>query len=333
MFHIAGLSGFTLGTLTHGGKLVVRRAFDPDRCLEDLVTHQVANLIAVPTMFAAIARTAGFARADLSALRGAIIGGAPVPVRLVREYAACGITLQPAWGLTETAPLASYVPAQLVDRHPDAAGYPLPYTELRLVDPEQGTVVTGPGVAGEICVRGPNVISRYWNDPAATRDAIDEAGWFRSGDIGYLDEHGLLHVVDRLKDMIISGGENVYPAEIEQLLADLPGVRELTVVGVPHPRWDESPVVVLCQDNEPKATLEDVRSFIGDRLARFKLPTAVHYLDALPRTGSGKIDKAAVRASLLGGAEPAGSAPGGRQLPEAGPAESSDTAEMSGAER
>lgn len=305
MSHIAGLSGFTLGTLTHGGTLVVRRAFDPDRCLADLVAHRVANLIAVPTMFAAIARSAGFASADLSALRGAIIGGAPVPVRLVREYAARGITLQPAWGLTETAPLASYLPARLVDRHPDSAGYPLPHTELRLVDPEQGTVLARPGVAGEICVRGPNVIPRYWNDPVATRDAIDEAGWFRSGDIGLLDGQGLLHVVDRLKDVIISGGENVYPAEIEQLLADLPGVLEVAVVGVPHPRWDESPVAVLCQQGGTKATLEDVRRFVGDRLARFKLPTAVHHLDTLPRNGSGKVDKAAVRASLLGEARPA----------------------------
>jgi fatty-acyl-CoA synthase len=305
MFHIAGLSGFTLGTLTHGGTLVVRRAFDPGRCLEDLVTHRVANLIAVPTMFAAIARSPGFARADLSALRGAIIGGAPVPVRLVREYAACGITLQPAWGLTETAPLASYLPARLVDRHPDTAGYPLPHTELRVVDPDQGAVVSPPGVAGEICVRGPNVVSRYWNDPAATRDAVDEAGWFRSGDIGYLDEQGLLHVVDRLKDVIISGGENVYPAEIEQLLADLPGVLEAAVVGMPHPRWDETPVAVLVQEAEPKVSLEDVRGFVGDRLARFKLPTAVRHLDALPRTGSGKVDKPAIRALLLGEADTA----------------------------
>jgi fatty-acyl-CoA synthase len=332
MFHIAGLSGFTLGTLTHGGTLVLRRAFDPGRCLADLVAHRVANLIAVPTMFAAIARSPGFADADLSALRGAIIGGAPVPVRLVREYAACGITLQPAWGLTETAPLASYTPARLVDRHPDAAGYPLPYTELRLVDPAQGAVVTAPGEPGEICVRGPNVISRYWNDPAATRGAIDEAGWFRSGDIGHVDEHGLLHVVDRLKDVIISGGENVYPAEIELLLADLPGVREVAVVGVPHPRWDETPVAVLVQDGGPRATVEDVRGFVGDRLARFKLPTALHHLDALPRTGSGKVDKAAIRASLLGGSDPAVSSPGGRPAPGAVPA-SSDAAEVPGAGR
>jgi len=333
MFHIAGLSGFTLGALTHGGTLVVRRAFDPGRCLEDLVTHRVANLIAVPTMFAAIARSAGFARADLSALRAAIIGGAPVPVRLVREYAAAGITLQPAWGLTETAPLATYTPAGLVDRHPDTAGYPLPHTDLRLVDPEHGTVVTRPGQPGEICVRGPNVISRYWNDAGATRDAIDEAGWFRSGDVGHLDEHGLLHVVDRLKDVIISGGENVYPAEVEQLLADLPGLLEVAVVGVPHPRWDETPVAVLVQDGEPKATLADIRAHAGDRLARFKLPTAVRHWDTLPRTGSGKIDKTAIRASLLAEAEPTGPTREGDGRPEPSSAGDRTPADVPGVER
>lgn len=304
MFHIAGLSGYTLGTLTHGGTLVLRRAFDPGRCLADLVAFRVANLIAVPTMYAALAGTPGFAEADLSALRGAIIGGAPVPVPLVRAYAARGVTLQQGWGLTETAPMASYTPVEEVERHPDAAGYPLPYTQLRLVDPERGTVVTEPGAPGEICVRGPNVVSRYWDDPAATRAAIDEAGWFRSGDIGYFDADGLLHVVDRLKDVIISGGENVYPAEIELLLAELPGVREAAVVGLPHPRWDETPVAVLVRDGEDRVTLEDVRGFLGDRLARFKLPTDVRYVPALPRTGSGKVDKAAIRASLLGEADP-----------------------------
>ncbi|HZB50308.1 MAG TPA: AMP-binding protein [Mycobacteriales bacterium] len=304
MFHIAGLSGYTLPTLTHGGTVVLRRAFDPATCLADLVAHRVANLIAVPTMYAALAAVPGFAAADLSALRGAIIGGAPVPVRLVRAYAACGVTLQQGWGLTETAPLASYTPAELVERHPDAAGHPLPHTELRLVDPAGGTVVAGPGEPGEIWVRGPNVVSRYWDDPAATRAAIDDAGWFRSGDVGHFDEHGLLHVVDRLKDVIISGGENVYPAEIELLLADLPGVREVAVVGVPHPRWDETPVAVLVPDGDDRVTLEDVRGFLGDRLARFKLPTGIRHVAALPRTGSGKVDKTAIRASLLGEAGP-----------------------------
>ncbi|MBI0293130.1 AMP-binding protein [Streptomyces sp. PRKS01-29] len=304
MFHIAGLSGFTLGSLCHGGTLVVRRSFSAEQCLEDLVEHRVANLIAVPTMFAAIAATAGFPRADLSALRAAIVGGAPVPPALVRDYLAHGIPLHQAWGMTETAPLASHLPTELVGAHPDAAGFPLPHTEIRLVDPATGGVVGEPEVAAEICVRGPNVFAGYWNDPEATRRVLDDAGWFRSGDIGRLDRHGLLYIVDRLKDVIISGGENIYPAELERHLADYPGVREAAVVGVEHPRWGESPVAVLCQDGGDRATLEEIRAFTGQRLARYKLPTAVHHCDALPRNGSGKVDKAALRAQVLAAGRP-----------------------------
>ncbi|WP_413099368.1 class I adenylate-forming enzyme family protein [Streptomyces sp. Inha503] len=304
MFHIAGLSGFTLGSLCHGGTLVIRRSFSPEQCLEDLVEHRVANLIAVPTMFAAIAATPGFPRADLSALRAAIVGGAPVPPTLVRDYLAHGIPLHQAWGMTETAPLASHLPTELVAAHPDAAGFPLPHTEIRLVDPATGGVVTEPEVPAEICVRGPHVFAGYWNDPEATGRVLDDAGWFRSGDIGRVDKNGLLFIVDRLKDVIISGGENIYPAELERHLAEYPGVREAAVIGVEHPRWGESPVAVVCQDGEGRATLEEIRAFIGQRLARYKLPTAVHHLDALPRNGSGKVDKAALRARVLGGRRP-----------------------------
>ncbi|OPF73798.1 fatty-acid--CoA ligase [Streptomyces antioxidans] len=304
MFHIAGLSGFTLGSLCYGGTLVIRRTFSPEQCLADLVEHRVANLIAVPTMFAAIAATPGFPHADLSALRAAIVGGAPVPPALVRDYLAHGITLHQAWGMTETAPLASHLPTELVAAHPDAAGFPLPHTEIRLVDPATGGVVTEPEVAAEICVRGPNVFAGYWNNPEATGRVLDDAGWFRSGDIGRVDKNGLLFIVDRLKDVIISGGENIYPAELERQLAEYPGVREAAVVGVEHPRWGESPVAVLCQDGDARATLEEIRAFTGQRLARYKLPTAVHHVDALPRNGSGKVDKAALRTQVLGGRRP-----------------------------
>lgn len=298
MFHIAGLSGFTLGTLAYGGTLVVRRTFDAQRCLEDLVHHKVANLIAVPTMFDAIARATGFESADLTALRAAIVGGAPVPEQIVRDYSARGVKLQQGWGLTETAPLASYLPANLVDSHVGSAGFPMPHTEIRLVSPATGCVVTEPGVAAEICVRGPNVISEYWTGPGTTRGAVDDDGWFRSGDIGRLDEQGHLYVIDRLKDVIISGGENIYPAEIERVLVELPGVREVAVVAMPHPKWGETPVVVLCQD--APATLDEIRDFLSRRLARFKLPSAVHHCDVLPRNGAGKIDKAGLRSRLAG---------------------------------
>ncbi|WP_326686072.1 MULTISPECIES: AMP-binding protein [unclassified Streptomyces] len=305
MFHVAGLSGFTLGTLVHGGTVVVRRAFDAKQALADMAAHRAVNVIAVPAMFTAIARAPGFAEAELSSLRTALVGGAPVPPQLVRDYAARGLTLQQAWGLTETAPLAACLPSELVGTHPGSAGYPLPYTDIKLVDPATGAEVTEPGVPAEVLVRGPNVFREYWNDPEATRLAKDEAGWFRSGDIGQRDERGLLYMVDRSKDVIISGGENIYPAEIERVLAEYPGVREVAVVGAPHPEWEETPVAVLCQDGPGRAALQQLRDFAGERLARYKLPTAVHHLPRLPRGGSGKVDKAALREWLSTGGESA----------------------------
>ncbi|MFJ2847502.1 class I adenylate-forming enzyme family protein [Streptomyces griseofuscus] len=298
MFHIAGLNGFTLGTLAHGGTVVVRRAFDAERALADLVTHRVANLVAVPAVYSALAQVPGFGRADLSALRTALIGGAPVPPALVKEYTVRGIPLRQAWGLTETAPLAAILPLSLVGSHPAAAGHALPHTEVRLTDPATRARITEAGVDGEIEVRGPQVFREYWNDPEATRRAKDEAGWFRSGDIGRFDEQGLLYVVDRLKDVIISGGENIYPAEVERLLAEYPGVREAAVVGMPHARWGETPVAVVCREGEGDLTVADVRAFAGGRLARYKIPTAVVAHPLLPRTGSGKVDKPALRSWL-----------------------------------
>ncbi|MFJ8250846.1 AMP-binding protein [Streptomyces sp. NPDC094466] len=299
MFHIAGLSGFTLGTLAHGGTVVLRRAFEPALALDDLVTHRVANLIGVPAIYDAIAQVPGFATADLSALRTAVVGGAPVPSRLAREYAARGVVLRQAWGMTETAPLACIVPAELALEHPDAAGHSLPYTAVRLSDPATGVPVTAPDTDGEIWVRGPQVFHGYWNNADATRQAIDEAGWFRSGDIGRLDGQGLLYVVGRIKDVIISGGENIYPAEIENVLADCPGVREAAVVAMPHSRWTETPVAVVCPEGGEPLSTADVRAFAEGRLARYKTPTAVILRDTLPRNGSGKVDKPALRAWLL----------------------------------
>ncbi|CAM5349571.1 Long-chain-fatty-acid--CoA ligase FadD13 [Streptomyces rimosus subsp. rimosus] len=307
MFHIGGLNAFTLGALARGGTVVVRRAFEPAQCLDDLARYRVNSVFAVPVMFAALACTSGFAEADLTALTAAVVAGAPVPGQLVRDYAARGVRLQQAWGLTETAPFATYLPGHLVGDHPDSAGFPMPYTEIRLTNPETGATVTEARVPGEVCVRGPHVTPGYWNNPEATAAAFDCSGWFHSGDIGYLDEGGLLHIVDRLKDMIISGGENVYPAEIERVLAAHPDVHDVAVVGVPHPKWGETPIAVLRQDGAaPRLTIEEVRAYAGQRLARYKLPTAVSHVEALPRNPSGKLDKVALRAWALSEYETAG---------------------------
>jgi fatty-acyl-CoA synthase len=295
LFHIGGLNALVLRTLVRGGTVVIRRTFDPVQCLEDLVRHRVTGLFAAPAMFAALARAPGFTDADLSGLRCAIVAGAPVPPRLIRDYAEHGVFLQQAWGLTETAPFATYLPADLTLEKTGSCGAPMPYTEICLLAPGDGAKADGPGARGELCVRGPNVTPGYWNNPAATRQAFDEAGWFHSGDVGYRDEEGFYYVVDRISDMIISGGENVYPAEVERVLADHPNVIDVAVVGIPDPEWGENVLAVLACDPGRAPTTEQVREFAGQSLAGYKLPTRVIVIDQLPRNASGKLAKPLLR--------------------------------------
>ncbi|MGC0416903.1 acyl-CoA synthetase [Embleya sp. AB8] len=291
LFHIGGLNALTLRTLLRGGTVIVRRGFDPAQCLDDLVRYRVSTFFAVPAMFAALARVPGFAEADLGALRSTIVAAAPVPPQLIRDYAKRGVLLQQAWGLTETAPFATYLPPGLTLAKTGSAGAPMPYTEIRLVDPGTGTKVSEPDTRGEICVRGPNVTPGYWNNPAATRESIDEAGWFHTGDIAYRDRDGFYYIVDRLKEMIISGGENVYPAEVERVLVEYPGVLEVAVVGIPDPKWGETVLAVLTCAPDTTPTVEQLREFAGERLARYKLPTRVLRTNELPRNASGKLTK------------------------------------------
>jgi acyl-CoA synthetase (AMP-forming)/AMP-acid ligase II len=246
-------------------------------------------------MFAALARVPGFAEADLGALRSVIVAGAPVPPQLIRDYGERGILLQQAWGLTETAPFATHLPAGLTLEKTGSAGAPMPYTEICLMDPVTGARIQEADTRGEICVRGPNVTPGYWNNPDATRAAFDDAGWFHSGDIAHRDGDGLYYIVDRLKDMIISGGENIYPAEVERVLAACPGVLEAAVIGVPDPQWGESVLAVLTCEPGTEPTLEEVRAFAGGHLARYKLPTRLMVAEQLPRNASGKLVKAELR--------------------------------------
>ncbi|MDX6740233.1 SDR family NAD(P)-dependent oxidoreductase [Actinocorallia sp. A-T 12471] len=297
LFHIGALNSFTLRTLAHGGTTVLRRAFDPDVILADLVAHRVGTLLGVPSVYAALARTPGFAEADLSGLRVAVVAGAPVPPALVEQYAARGVPLRQAWGLTETAPFATLLPVDQIPRKPGSAGVAMPFTRVRLVDPATRATVTEPGVRGEVCVRGPNVTAGYWRAPDADAAAFAD-GWFHSGDIGELDADGHLYLVDRLKNMVITGGENVYPAEVERALAGCPGIVEAAVTGVPHETRGEAVVVVAVPGEGARPTLDGVRAHLALRLAAYKLPVGLHLVGALPRNATGKIDLAALRALL-----------------------------------
>lgn len=294
LFHIGALNSFTIRAFVRGNATVVRRAVTPEQALLDIEKYRVNSAFLVPAQLIAMAKSAVFNDADMSSLRATICAGAPVPTALIQEYAAKGMAVQQAWGLTETAPFATYLPARMTGVKAGSCGEPMPYTEIKLVDVTTGADIDEPHVSGELCVRGPNVTIGYWNDPEATAKAFPD-GWFHSGDIGYRDEDGFYFIVDRRKDMIISGGENIYPAEVERALHRLPGVRDIAVVGTPDPKWGETVVAVVEFADGQECDLEALRALGETQLARYKLPRELWSVDVMPRNAAGKLDKPAIR--------------------------------------
>lgn len=298
LFHIGGFNAFTLRTISRGGTVVIRRHFDPAQALSDLVSYRVNNMFLIPAMLGAIQRQDGFDEADLSDLRSTTVAGAPVPPALIEQYAQKGVLLQQAWGLTETAPFATQLESNMTTAKLGSCGVPMPYGNVKIVNPETLFEVATPGETGEMWVQGPNVSRGYWNNPEATAAAFTADGWFRTGDIGFVDEDGYFFIVDRLKDMIISGGENIYPAEIENALNAHPEITDVAVVGVPHEKWGETVCVVASFANDALA-LEDLREFLAHRIARYKLPSRLVTVEQVPRNGAGKLDKLVIRKQVL----------------------------------
>ncbi len=297
LFHIAGLN-FMIGiTWMRGGHVVLHRNFDAQGTLDAIAEHGVKTLFGVPAMFIAISQLPTFAAADLSTVRMAVCGGAPAPEPLLRTFADRGIGVLQGYGLTETAPAAIFLVAEYALSKLGAAGQPPLYIETKLVD-GQGRSISEPGERGEVCMRGPNVTKGYWNRPAATAAAIDEAGWFHTGDVGVYDEDGIVSIVDRVKDMVISGGENVYPAEVESVLFGHPAVAEVAVIGLPDAKWGEAVTAVVAPAAGASVTLEELRGYAADHLARYKLPQRLFTVDALPRNATGKVLKFQLRDEL-----------------------------------
>ncbi len=297
LFHIGGFNAVALRTITRGGTLIIRRAFDAAQALRDLVDFHVNSMFLVPAMLAGIQKQPGFAEADLKDLRSTIAAGAPVPPVLIEAFAEKGVLVQQAWGLTETAPFATYLEATRTRDKLGSCGVAMPYTLVKVVDPSSSELVSVPGQTGELWVTGPNVSGGYWNNPEATAASFTADGWFRTGDIGYADEEGYFFIVDRLKDMIISGGENVYPAEIENALNAHPDVVDVAVVGAPDAKWGESVCAVVAFVGQP-LSLTDVREYLADKIARYKLPTKLVALDSVPRNAAGKLDKPFIRRQI-----------------------------------
>jgi fatty-acyl-CoA synthase len=287
-----GIVNNFLATYGVGGTLVLERTFEPARALGLLTEHSVTTMIGVPVMWQGIADVPGFADANLTGLTTAITGGAPVPEGLLRTYQAKGVLIRQAYGLTEATALVALLPASRAIEKPKAAGMPVMHTDVRIVD-ELGQDCPA-GATGEILVRGPQVMAGYWGDDAATKAALAD-GWLHTGDLGRLDDDGLVEIVDRKNDLIIAGGLNVYPAEIERVLHEYPGMVEAAVVGVPDTRWGEVPAAIVRAAGplDPEAVVAHCRRLVAD----YKTPRHVIVVDEpLPRSMSGKILRRELRA-------------------------------------
>jgi fatty-acyl-CoA synthase len=294
LFHVGGLCGVTLPSLQAGGHVVIQQRWDAGAVLEAIPQHRVTVSTAVPSMLLFLSQHPGFEAADLSSLRCLSVGGSPMPEPLMALYESRGIPVIQGFGMTETTSTVSLLTADRARDKLGSSATGVLLCEIRLADFE-GRAITEPNVKGELCARGGNVMLGYWQRPEATAAAFDAEGWFHTGDVAYMDAEGFLYVCDRLKDMLISWGENVYPAEVESVLFQHPAIADAAVIVAPDEQWGERVVVVVSLKPGAELTLEALRAFARTQLAGYKIPCELRIVDALPRTSTGKVKETALR--------------------------------------
>ncbi|MFI0989533.1 long-chain fatty acid--CoA ligase [Streptomyces exfoliatus] len=299
LFHTAGLNMTCLPTLLKGGRVILLAAFDADRVLDLVERRRVTYMFGVPTMYDAMAARPRWAGTDLSSLRTLNCGGAPVPARTIAAYVDRGLAFSQGYGMTEASPGILFLDREQTTAKAGSAGVPHFFTDTRVVLPDGADAA--PGDRGEILVHGPHVMTGYWNRPEDTAAAFTDDGWLRTGDIARTDTDGYAYLVDRVKDMFVSGGENVYPAEVEDALLGHPDVAECAVIGVPDIVWGEVGRAVVVLEPGAPATQDDLLGHLRGRLAKYKIPRSVVLTDRLPRTATGKIIKPAVREAFSTG--------------------------------
>jgi fatty-acyl-CoA synthase len=292
LFHAGGLTVMANPILYFGGAVTTMARFDPQDVLHHLVSHDppITHFAAIPMLYQRLAETSGFAAADFSQLRHGIIAGAIAPPELLQLWADRGFALQPQYGGTEMGPMATALDdeeANLAHAKKGSTGRAAPHTRIRLVDSAGNDVEDG--VTGEIWLQGPSITVGYWDRDNA--DFFTDDGWFRTGDSAYRDRDGFYYPVGRVKEMFKSGGENIYPAEVEQVLSQHPGVRDVCVVGVADEEWGEVGLAVVVPEPGVTLTLDELNSFAAQRLARYKLPKRLALVDELPRNVTGKVSR------------------------------------------
>lgn len=293
LFHTAALNQVLFPTLLKGGTALVEARFDPDRAIDLIEQQGVTLLFGVTSMYLALALTARWEKADLGTLRNALSGGAPLPTSLLQTWADRGLMIVQGYGLTEASPGATMLRATDGLAKMGSAGTSCFFSDVSVVTPTMDPACDGE--PGEVLVQGPNVSPGYWNQPDATASAFEDGGWLRTGDLAVRDEEGYLYIVDRLKDMFISGGENVYPAEVEQVIYTHPDVAECAVIGVPDERWGETARAVVTVREGHTLEEADLLAHLEGRLARYKIPRSVVFVEQLPHNASGKLVKTKVK--------------------------------------
>ena len=300
MFHVGGI-GWTYLGLSQGATTILVSEFDAAAVLDLLESERVTNAVFVPTILQMLTSVPGAAERDFSSLRSIAYGASPITTPVLKAaLRTFRCPLFGVYGLTETTGGVIQLAAE--DHDPDgprehllrSAGRPRPWIELRIVDPHDGREL-GPDTVGEVQLRGPNVMAGYANRPDETAKAFTPDGWLRTGDGGYVDEDGYLFLTDRIKDMIVSGGENVYPVEVEEVLAQHADVADVAVIGVPHSHWGEAVKALIVLRPDARIGPDDLLAFARERLAGYKLPRSVDFVTELPRTASGKVLKRELR--------------------------------------
>jgi len=292
LFHIGALHASATPNIYLGSRLVIQRFFDPVQTLKLIEENQVNTMFGIPVMYLFMSQLPEFQDTDFSSVKFFLVGGSPCPKTIIETFQEKGVAFNQGYGMTETATGVTALGSEDSLRKLGSCGKPLFHTDIRLVDPEGNDVAQGE--KGEVLIKSPTIIKEYWRRPEETANTIVD-GWLYSGDIGYLDEEGYLYLVDRSKDMYISGGENVYPAEVEDVLMTHSAVADAGVIGIPDEKWVEVGLAVLVKAPEADVTEEDIIDYCKGKMAGYKRPRKVVFIDQLPRTLTGKILKKDLR--------------------------------------
>jgi fatty-acyl-CoA synthase len=301
-YHCFGMVMGNLGAVTHGSCIVIPApGFEADATLRAVAAERCTSLYGVPTMFIAELEHPDFASFDLSSLRTGIMAGSPCPVevmkRVERDMHMSEVSI--CYGMTETSPVSTQTRTDdSLERRVSTVGRPGPHIEVKIVDPDTGLVVPC-GEPGEFCTRGYSVMLGYWNEPEKTAEAVDAARWMHTGDLATMDQDGYCNIVGRIKDMVIRGGENVYPREIEEFLYGHPDVADVSVVGVPDERFGEELCAFVVVRSGSAPSEDEIREFCRSRLAHYKVPRYVVFTDGFPMTVTGKVQKFKMREDAI----------------------------------